>query len=187
MLLILLAQFVVAQGSPFALAAGSRLWIEGDSNLHPWSCKATALEVSVDVDAESAQIARGLTVRVPVAGLECGDGHMNDKLRDAMKADAHPIIEYKLISAERLPGEATKLKATGALTIAGKTREVTFVVDAALAGDGSAQAAGAVPISMTDYGVQPPTALLVLKTYDLVTVKFDIRVMPHLQPHASQP
>ncbi len=122
------------------------------------------------------------------AGLECGDGKMNEKLRDALHADQHPAIEYHLIRAERVEGETLVLKTTGALTINGKTRTTAFAVHVVLDPDGTARASGSVDILMTDFGVEPPTALLgVLKTYDKVTVNFEIRTTPLSSARASLP
>ena len=33
-----------------AVREDSRLWIEGSSNLHGWSCKATTLDAAINVD-----------------------------------------------------------------------------------------------------------------------------------------
>ena len=171
-----------------AFAPESKLWIEGDSNLHPWSCTATRPESRLEVDPSAAEIARSLSLLVEVDGLECGSGKMNDKLREALGSEKHPFIEYNLVRAERLPGAALKLKTTGELTIAGNTRLVSFTVDVEMAPDGSAQARGKVDVLMTDFGVEPPTALLgVLKTYDKVTVNFEIRTTPLASTHASLP
>ena len=43
-----------------AVAPESKLWIEGTSNLHGWSCKAEKLEAEIDLDAAAAaQLDRG--------------------------------------------------------------------------------------------------------------------------------
>jgi polyisoprenoid-binding protein YceI len=170
-----------------ALAPESKVWIEGDSNLHPWSCKATEPEAQIEVDPASAQIAQALTLRVKVAGLDCGEGKMNEKLREALHAEEQPVIEYHLISAERVSAWPLRIKALGSLTIAGATRPVTFTVDVDPGADGVQRARGKVDVLMTDFGVKPPTALMVLKTYDKVTVHFEIRAVPHGVAHASQP
>ncbi|HUJ29431.1 MAG TPA: YceI family protein [Myxococcales bacterium] len=165
---MLLLTLIAAQA--LALAPSSKVWIEGDSNLHPWACKATQSAANVEVDPASTQIAQAMDLRVSVNGLDCGEGKMNDKLRDALHADRHPFIEYHLIRAERVSAWPLRIRALGALTINGVTKPVTFVVDL----DNRNRAQGKVDILMTDFGVEPPTALLVLKTYDKVTVHFDV-------------
>ena len=142
-----------------ALAPESKLWIEGDSNLHPWSCAATRPEAKIEVDTGAPEIARSLTLLVRVSGLECGSGKMNEKLQEALKAERHPYIEYTLLRSERVPGNALQLRATGELTIAGQTRPVEFAVDVEMSTDGSAQARGKLEVLMTDFGVEPPHCL----------------------------
>src|SRR5512132_434405 len=65
--------------------ADSRLWLEGSSNVRDWTCKATAMEALIAVDAASvdsrdsdaiAKSLRGVDVIVPVRMLKCGDRHM---------------------------------------------------------------------------------------------------------------
>src|SRR4051812_49047074 len=77
-----------------AVAPESRLWIDGTSNLHNWSCKATTLDAAIDVDAAAVQIAaappkalRHVQVKVPVKSMKCGHGAMDDNLYKALKAD----------------------------------------------------------------------------------------------------
>jgi polyisoprenoid-binding protein YceI len=120
-----------------------------------------------------------LEFQIPVAGIQCGNDTMNGKLRDALGAEKHPMIEYRLTSIQQVPGEGVKLKATGNLSIDGKSPPVTFAVDAAVDADGSVIAIGSVPLKMSSFGVDPPSAMLgILKTYDPVTIKFDIRAVP---------
>ena len=172
MLTALLAQMVVAQGAPYTVAPSSRLWIEGDSNLHAWSCEAKKVDAEIEVDPGTPQLAQGLSVHVPTADIDCGHGQMNDRLRDALKTRS---IDFKLISAERLPGDGVKLKARGQLTIAGVTKIANIYVNGVVQPDGSIRATGALPMKMSMFGVDAPSALF-LKTYDDITVKFDLHV-----------
>src|SRR5258708_3772976 len=63
----------------------SRLWIEGTSNLHGWSCKAEKLEVEIDLDAAAAaqpstaapNALKRVQIKVPVKSLKCGHGAMD--------------------------------------------------------------------------------------------------------------
>ena len=81
-----------------AVAPESRLWIDGTSNLHSWSCKAESLDASVEIDrAAAAQLdvdvpkaLKRVEVKVPVKSLKCGHGAMDDNLYKALNADATP-------------------------------------------------------------------------------------------------
>jgi polyisoprenoid-binding protein YceI len=171
-----------------AVAPESKLWIDGTSNLHSWSCKAEKLEANIDFDAAAvAQLAaappkalRKVDVKVPVKSLKCGHGAMDNNLYKALNADATPDIAYIMASFEAAPGEAKDtftLKTVGTLTIAGKENKLTMDVTATRMPDGTLKAVGMVPIKMTDYGITPPTAIFGrLKTGDEVKVNFELTV-----------
>jgi polyisoprenoid-binding protein YceI len=163
----------------------SRLWIEGTSNLHGWSCKAEKLDAQIDLDAAAAaapstaapKALKRVQVKVPVRSLKCGHGAMDDNLYKALNADAAPDISYILATFE--PTGETKdaytLHTTGSLTIAGKENKIGMDVEATRLADGTVKAKGVVPVKMTDYGIKPPTAIFGrLKTGDEVKVNFEL-------------
>lgn len=157
-LAMLLAVPVQARLSP-----DSKLWIEGDSNIRTWECVAQSLEARADVPEAPPRELRFLSVKIPVAGLDCNDSHMDEKLRDALRAGKFPLIEYQLGTIEKWPDTAageTKLNVAGTLSIAGRVRAVTMVVAVKKLADGSFQVRGSVPLLMSDFEVEPPTAFL---------------------------
>ena len=171
-----------------AVSPESKLWIEGTSNLHGWSCKATTLDAAVEIDpAAASQVAvappkalKKVHVKVPVKSIKCGHGGMDDNLYKALKADETPEISYILATFEAVPGEAKDtfmLHTIGSLTIAGKENKVSMDVVATRLADGTVKATGVVPIKMTDFGIKPPTAIFGrLKTGDEVKVNFELSV-----------
>jgi polyisoprenoid-binding protein YceI len=178
-----------AQGTArVAVAPESKLWIEGTSNLHGWSCKATTLDAAVELDAATAaQISvappkslKRVQVKVPVKSIKCGHGGMDDNLYKALKADDSPDISYIMATFDAAPGEAKDsftLHTVGTLTIAGKENNLSMDVTATRMPDGTVKAVGVVPIKMTDYGIKPPTAIFGrLKTGDEVKINFELSV-----------
>jgi polyisoprenoid-binding protein YceI len=171
-----------------AVSPESKLWIEGTSNLHGWSCKATTLDAAIELDAAAAaQLAAAPTkalkkvqVKVPVKSIKCGHGGMDDNVYKALKADESAEISYILATFEAVPGEAKDsftLHTVGTLTIAGKENKVSMDVVATRLADGTVKATGTVPIKMTDFGIKPPTAIFGrLKTGDDVKVNFELSV-----------
>jgi len=171
-----------------AVAPESKLWIEGTSNLHGWTCKAEQLDAAIELDAAvAAQVSvappkalKRVEVKVPVRSLKCGHGAMDDNLYKALNADASPNISYIMATFEPAPGEAKDtftLKTVGTLTIAGKENKLTMDVVATRLGDGTVKATGMVPVKMTDFGIKPPTAIFGrLKTGDEVKVNFELSV-----------
>ncbi len=169
-----------AGGDSLQLEPGSKIWIEGTSTVHDWTCQVEQLAGALD--AEPGQDGLGelgaARVTVPVQGIDCDNGTMDGKLRDALKASSSPAVRYTLTRAEvGAPGADGwfTLDTTGRLSMAGATRNVAMEVRGKALGGGRFRFTGQLPLRMTDFGIDPPTALLgALKTGDQVTVHFDV-------------
>jgi YceI-like protein len=171
--------------------ADSRLWLEGSSNVKDWTCKATAMEALIAIDASSAdsrddatvaKSLRGVDVIVPVRMLKCGDRHMEANMYSALKAPKPPAISYIIADFELTPslsGDGLSVEATGKLSVAGAERSVSMTVKTERLPDGTRRARGTVPIRMTDFGIVPPRPWFgVLRTADKVLIQFEIFVSP---------
>jgi len=182
-----------AQSIRLAVAPESKLWIEGGSNLHGWSCKASSIDAMIDVDeaflkSTSPTLLKKVQVKVPVRNLKCGHGGMDNNLYKALKADDSPEISYILGTFDVVPGasDAFTVKSVGTLKIAGTEKTVNMDVTASKLSDGSLRADGELPLLMTDFGVKPPTAMLgTLRTDNKVTVKFSLLVSSQTLTAAS--
>ena len=177
-----------ASTTHLAVRADSRLWIEGSSNLRDWSCEATALDASVDVDDRVADSAdsdgipglRRVQVSVPVSALTCGRGQMDRIMYKALRADDEPSCRFIVGSFDVVATDSDgefSLRTLGSLRVAGRRNAVQLDVDVEQLPDGTLRARGSLPILMTDYGITPPTALLgVIRTGNRIVVKFDLFV-----------
>jgi len=182
-----------AQSVRLAVAPESKLWIEGGSNLHGWSCKASSIDATIDVDeaflkSTSPTLLKKVEVKVPVRNLKCGHGGMDNNLYKALKANDSPEISYILGTFDVIPGasDSFTVKSVGTLKIAGAEKTVNMDVTASKLADGSIRADGELPLLMTDFGVKPPTAMLgTLRTDNKVTVKFSLLVGPQTLTAAS--
>jgi len=187
-LLACAATVVRAQDTRVAVGAESKLWIEGTSNLHGWSCKATTLDAAIDLDAAlAAQLTsappkalKRVHVKVPVKSLKCGHDAMDNNLYKALKATDSSSIDYILATFEAVPGEEKDtftLHTVGTLTVAGSENKIEMDVIASRMPDGSVMAKGLVPIKMTDYGIKPPTAIFGrVKTGNEVKINFELTI-----------
>jgi hypothetical protein len=164
------------------LRQGSRLWLEGGSNLHDWKCEAKEFNPELRVERPTPEgpptsVDRAV-LDVPVGKIECGHGKMNDNLRKALKAGDFPSITFVVTGADFVetgtPG-ALELLAKGNLYVAGNGQDLQFQVSGTDTGDGALRIQGQVVIKMTDFGIQPPTAMMgLLKTKNEVTIRFDL-------------
>jgi len=168
------------------VAPESKLWIEGTSSIHDWTCKATTMDAAIEVDAATALLAaappkmlKRVEVKVPVKSLKCGHGGMDDNLYKALKAGSDSQISYIMASFEPTAEASNEftLRTTGTLLIAGTENRISMDVVAVRLPDGTVKATGTVPIKMTDYSIKPPTAVFGrIKTGDDVKVKFELIV-----------
>ncbi len=171
-----------AHATSLQLAPSSRLWLEGDSTLHPYSSTATALKLDAQFEPGTPDPiingkASAFELSVPVEGLRSGEKLMDRNIRKALKADEHPDIRFHMSTHELLPaGKAGSagVKATGTLSIAGKENPIELQVEAQAVPEG-VRVRGSKELLMTDFGIKPPTAMLgALKTKDKVVVHFDV-------------
>lgn len=163
---------------PLTFSRGSTITVEGTSNVHGWSCTST----QVAGTANAATAAAGwtglsaLTLSVPVSSLDCRNRTMNGKLRDAFGA-ANPTVRFTLgnarVSTPR--NGAFTVQATGTLAMAGQSRPLTVTAAGTVTPSGQYRFTGSVPVTMSQWGMRPPTALAgTMRTGDRVTVRFDV-------------
>lgn len=164
----------------------SRLWLEGSSNLHDWSCDATEMTAEIRVRSHRDSTTGGevptalerVTVSVPVQRIGCANRQMDGNLRKTLRAKEYPTIQFAMTGGElAAPAEQGRLTvvARGELTVSGITRPIELRAEGTDTGDGALRITGTQDILMTDYGIQPPSALMgLLKTANLVLVRFDL-------------
>lgn len=182
LLLTMLTGWQADTPTRFVFTEASALWVTGTSTVHDWRCNAAQVDGWLNTNAGEALT--GITqaeVTVQADGLECKNGTMDKKTRNALKADEHPTIRYELTAAEVLPGteKGFRVQTTGRLTLAGQTHTVTATVQGQVTPNGQIRLMGELPIVMSDYGINPPTAMLgTLKTGNAVTVHFEVVAAP---------
>lgn len=176
-----------AAGRRISVRADSRVWLEGSSNVRDWTCKATAMEATIDV-AETPAVAgsypavKGAFVKVPVRMLKCGDRHMEAHMYTALKAPNEGTPTYIVADLDGLPitdGMIRTIEVSGRLSIAGVERPIRINVLGDKLPDGTLRARGTLPILMTDFGIKPPRPWGgILKTANKVLIQFEIFVDP---------
>lgn len=161
----------------------SRLWIEGRSNVNQFECNASRYQGDAQI-YESTEVSTdnraSIKLEIDVKGFDCGRNRMNRDLQNALKADSYPKITFHygdIINLTTLEGteNAVRLEVSGTLTVAGVTREVTFEMTGYFLENSRLRAIGSKEIKMSDYNVEPPTAMLgLVKAENELTVHFDL-------------
>lgn len=164
----------------------SKVSVHGTSTLHDWTVESARIEGEVTVPegflAGDATVQPTVAVSIPARSLASGKKKMDDLMHEALRAEEHKSIQYRLVSAKPKSGAGSDrvvLDTRGRLTIAGKTREVPMEVEVLRQAGGRLLVKGTAAITMSDFGMKPPTAMLgTVKTGDDVTVRFEWTLGP---------
>ncbi len=160
--------------------ASAEMTIEGTSTLHDWVSSVEQYTTKAEIEISNNKLVSipMFEVRIPVKGIKSTKGKiMDNKTYNALKADDHPTIQFKLNKITLKTDN--QLLASGQLTIAGKVKTVEFPVEYTTQPNQKIQFKGAYTLKMTDYNMDPPTALMgSIKTGDEVTVRFNCLLEP---------
>lgn len=154
----------------------SSLEIVGTSSIHDWEIKAKSFSGTAAISEENGLTIDQLGFDVKVAHLKSDYTAMDKNTRKALNAEKYPTIHYELLKVinSKNDGKNYTLLTKGKLTIAGKTKEVEMTVKA-VKESSKAKFSGKLTFDMTDFGVDPPTAVMgTIKTGNQITIKFNV-------------
>lgn len=166
------------------LQPASRLWVTGTSTVRDFSCQAKIVDASAETT--SPQTARdimagqkavlNLDVKIRPENMDCANNTMNEHMRKALKADANPVIEFKLTSYELFGGNDKMAgRLNGTLKLGGVEKPITLDAVGNATPDGALHVTGAYPLLMTDYGLKAPSLMMgAMKVNPKVKVNFDL-------------
>jgi polyisoprenoid-binding protein YceI len=153
----------------------SFLQVNGTSSLHDWHLDAEEQSGLIEFsDLASADISR-LKFSVESESLKSGKSSMDKNTFKALNTDKYKTIDFDfkdVKSIEKLNENTYTVALNGNLTVSGVTKQVTIgfklVIDNNLI-----KLNGEKSILMTDFGIDPPKALLgTIKTGNEITIAF---------------
>jgi polyisoprenoid-binding protein YceI len=176
---ILLISATISVSNNYTLAKDYTVTIHGTSNLHDWdeTVGTVSGEGAVIWNSDGSFDLNTITIKMEVHSIKSTEGSMmNNNTYKALKADADPEIVFALSTPlKSIEGNASgkALLAKGKLTIAGITNPIDMQVKVSMQGHDKMAFEGSQTIKMTDYGINPPTALFgTLKTGNILTISF---------------
>ena len=198
------------QTTTFAARSGSKMRIEGTSNIHDWQVESPFIggfiEVGPNFPMEPGQAvtpgkveAKG-DVFIQVRSLKSleKDGKpysdkMDEVMWEHMKETDNKRISFRL--SDLTLKEAPKAKdapyvfdAKGELAVAGVTNKITMTVNVLPLGEKKLKITGTTNLKMTDYKIEPPSpkiAMGLIKTGDDVKLIFEWMLGPRRIPAAA--
>jgi len=198
------------QSTLFVSQRGSKLRIEGTATTGDWQAEtpfiAGSLEAGPDFPKEpgqevklgkvTAKVDLFITTRslksVNKDGTPYSD-NMGKKMWLMLKAEEPPNrITYR--STDLILKEAPKTKdapyvfdSTGELVVAGVTNKISMPVSVLPLPDKKLKITGTKPLKMTDFGIQPATMIVFVKTSEDIKIPFEWIVGAAKAPAAAAP
>lgn len=157
-----------------------KIVIEGTSNIHDWDMKSDKGVCSSVLDINTLGSLNGISTlnfSVPAESLKSDHSGMDKNTYKALNTSKFSSISFVAGSVEVKPSGTSgyALTAKGKLTIAGVSKDVVLTASGIVNADKSITYSGSYQLKMTDYNVDPPTALLgTIRTGDKVVVKFNL-------------
>jgi polyisoprenoid-binding protein YceI len=169
-------QFSVLQAQTFGVKS-YQLKVSGTSSLHEWESTAEKLDAkgSFVVTNNTLTDIKEVIVRIPVTAIKSTKGKMMDnKTYEAFKHEKNPNIVFTL-TGKTINTASQSINVTGNLTMAGVTKSIDMNVKYKLLPGGELQVTGSKKLVMTQFKMDPPTAMMgTIKVGDEVTVTFDV-------------
>lgn len=153
----------------------SVLEVHGTSTFHDWTFDGKNQAGKIDVAVSNDFKIEALYFSVETESLKSGKSGMDKNAYEAMKSDTYENIEFKWSSTEKvvkINANAYQVIVNGNISIAGITRAIVQDFKIKVNGN-SLIVEGETPLLMTDFGIDPPKALLgAIKTGDEIKINF---------------
>ncbi len=129
------------------VAANPHLWLEGNSTFHRYKAAASEFSADVQVDPSASEQSldalvragaiKTLTLKVPVRNLKSGESGLDDNLYKSLKADAQPVIVFRMLSYKTVKpnGNGVDIVIHGRLEVAGLSHDIDINADRGTYGD----------------------------------------------------
>ncbi|GGK18496.1 hypothetical protein GCM10007962_10840 [Yeosuana aromativorans] len=176
LIILLIVTFNLTQAQEFKLLKEeSSLKIMGTSSIHDWHEVAEDQSGKINFNnLETGQIEK-ININIVAESLKSGKRGMDKNTYKALKTDKYKTISFQLTEVKKTISKDNgvfDVNAIGDLTIAGvkKTISLDFTLSVT---DSKIKLTGEKKIKMTEFNIEPPTALFgTITTGDEITVEF---------------
>lgn len=187
---LLLAAAVHAENVRYnGVPNASMMKIDGTSTIHDWTVESKVIGGFIELESnfpldpsqeapKDLKVTPRVEVNIPVRQLKSGKSLMDTVMHNAMKAEDHPRIEYRLLelTPKGKSDAGMKFAAKGTIKVSGVITTNEFDVVMSKTADQKIKVAGETKLKMTDFGIEPPApkiALGAIKTSPDVKLTFE--------------
>lgn len=155
--------------------SASKLTVSGTSSLHDWDIDAEQQKGQIVLNSATEMTIEKLTLQVTAESLKSGKSAMDKNTHKALDTKKHKTISFQLTEVKNMKATGAdnyKVDVVGNLTIAGVTKKQQISLDMH-ATAAKVTLKGKKAFNMSDFGIDPPKALLgTITTGDQVTITF---------------
>ncbi|TYP93670.1 YceI-like domain-containing protein [Fodinibius salinus] len=188
--LLFISSLTNAQTIPGTIAIddGAKIWIEGTAGPVNFRCEAQEISgsgiINNTINPKASVQDSGkvrISVSLPVTSLDCGKDAMNADMYNALKAEQHPQISYKLLEATLTDGEPSNgwlnIYTQGVMEIAGVRDTTEISIRGKVIGEQQFRVTGDKKIHMDTYDIEPPSKMFgLIRASKKLRVLFDVTV-----------
>ncbi len=117
------------------------------------------------------------TVTADPNTLDTGDDERDKELREKhLETAKYPVMKFEIASVKQTGGDTADM--TGSMEFHGVKKELTIPCSFKLRLDGYAFASGEIKVKMTDFGIEPPVKMGVIKVADEIRIWFELWAEP---------
>ena len=156
----------------------SDLVVKGTSTLHDWSMDSKNFNCKMNsTSSEKSLIIQKIDFSCNSNSLKSENSLMDKKAWSALEAYKFHKIQFESTNQEEFTWDNKNIEGeiNGTLLLTGKKKDITIPFKGVIDNDGNLKVTGEVSIKMSEFGIDPPTALLgSLKTGDEVTIEYNL-------------
>ncbi|MCS7037001.1 MAG: YceI family protein [Saprospiraceae bacterium] len=171
----------------YAIVRPSSLLLKGTTNVNKFTCACEDQFGFQELEVEAGHATSkfyNARLSMTTRKFNCKNGQMERDLQKALKAETYPKILIDLTEARYSPEHLKKndtgwfdVEARVVLSIAGTTKEKSIQAQAKRISENRFVLKGEKAIRMTEFGIEPPTAMFgLIQVDDLITFHFDLTI-----------
>lgn len=177
-LAILLSNDSIARPAFEVIKEKSSITVSGTSTLHNWEMvlKDYRCSLLIVIDDPSITIQK-VEFKGISKSIKSDYSIMDKKTYKALKADTYKEIQFVSPSPQEIPLNSKSFKGeiTGSLFIVGLTNTINLLFTGEIISDEMIQVTGSKKLAMSEFNIDPPTAILgTLKTGDEIVISFNL-------------
>lgn len=175
----------IARQTTYQLQADPVIRVDGDSNVRTWGADAETVSGSLtlhngtllSLETLTPENFGNLEITVETESLDSGTRGLTRNMHNYLKSGEHPRITFTLNEVTDITmnnGQAL-IVANGVIQAAGADNPVTMTVLAEVLSENSIRFTGEHEMLMSDFGIDPPTAVFgTVRSDDEIVVRYDV-------------